>query len=217
MKKEFNQSHILIRHAKAHHNIYNGKGIFAGARVDSEISVHGKKEASTLANEIIKTGLPDVILVSFLKRSKQTGIIIREIIKNVTGSEINIIELDGLQEIDVGEFTGKTREEVAKLYPKEAKAFYSGDVTKWDFPQGENYASLKRRFLLMMNKVTKISKNKKKVLLIGHGMFNRLILHELFPNKKSLWKSAGYPHDRIIEFNYQKIKNRFLEEMIDSA
>lgn len=216
-----NQSNwLLARHGKSKHNLYKELGdekeaTFAGGRIDTDLTEKGKEETILLAKKIVKKDLPDLIIQSALKRSKQTAKILQKEIYKNTKTKIRITTSKYLHEVDVGDFTGKTKNEVLKEFPVEAKAFYEGEIESWSFPNGENYKSIVERYRNLVSEISK--KTTTKPLVIGHGIFNRVILHEKYPLNTKLWKETHYPHDRIIEINnhvVDKIKQK--EELISS-
>lgn len=205
-KKSTNINLIVIRHGKAAHNLGGEKAhTFAGSKVDTELSDIGSVEAEELAKNIFeKFHKVDLIISSGLKRSQQTAQIIKKELdkKNKTNIVCNIIE--DANEFDVGDFAGKNEEEVKKLFPKAASAFYDGRIKDWDFPNGENYIDLKKRVDNVYNKIKTVAKNGDNVLLVGHGGFNRVLFYTLIPDQEEYWKVRNYPHDRIVEIELGK-------------
>ncbi|OQA52869.1 MAG: putative phosphoserine phosphatase 2 [candidate division WS2 bacterium ADurb.Bin280] len=187
----------LIRHAKATHNRYDGKAIFAGGRVDSDLTSEGESEAREMGR-LLKDKDIKVIVHSPLKRSKHTAQIIKSEISDKT--DVEMVELKGIEEVDVGEFTDKTREEITKIYCKELEIFLQGDVEKWNFPGGESFSELKLRVARVIEALKKVARQGG-VLIVGHGMFNRVILSIIAPSEESLWKPTSYPHDKIVEIS----------------
>lgn len=196
MKKPFI---ILARHAKSKHNIYSDKTVFAGGETNSELSDEGKEEAKKLAHDIIKIGGCDIILCSALKRSRDTAEIIAREIESIADKSPTIKIIDSLHEISAGLFTGKTRSYALERYPRQATDFYEGNVKKWDFPQGENYAQVLKRAKDTFSIAQKYALSGQRILLIGHGMFNRVLLNFIYPEKKELWQPTAYPHDRLVK------------------
>lgn len=197
MKK--NNKILLARHAESEHNIYTKDAVFAGNETDSELSEEGKKGAEKLSREIIEIGGCDIILCSPLKRSRDTAEIIARKIDLTIGKTPIIKRAGNLREISAGLFTGKTRSYVLKHYPQQATDFYDGNIEKWDFPQGENYAQVLKRAKDVLSAAQKYALSGQRVLLVGHGMFNRVLLSFIYPDKKELWQPTAYPHDRLIK------------------
>jgi len=190
---------ILARHAESKHNIYTKDAVFAGGETDSKLSEEGEKRAEKLSREIIEIGGCDIILCSPLKRSRDTAEIIGREIESLTGKSPTIETVDELREISTGLFTGKTRSYVLKHYPRQAASFYDGNIKKWNFPKGENYQKVSERARYVLLEAQRYVESGKSVLLIGHGMFNRILLHLVYPDKKELWQPTTYPHARLIK------------------
>lgn len=188
----------LIRHAKATHNRYDGKAVFAGGRVDSDLTAEGESEAREMGC-FFKDKDIKVIVHSPLKRSKHTAQIIKSEISDK--ADIEMVELKGIEEVDVGEFTGKEWPELEKNYPKQLKSFSKGDVNNFDFPNGENYLQIKERVIKSLNIIDTMKKDYENIVVVGHGMFNRVMLSVIYPKKPELWEPIGYPHDKIITIN----------------
>ncbi|TSC93275.1 MAG: hypothetical protein Athens101428_719, partial [Candidatus Berkelbacteria bacterium Athens1014_28] len=133
----------LLRHGKAPHNKPDEIATFAGGRIDNPLSEEGETETELLAEKIVLETDFDLIVASHMTRSKQTGEIIAQKMKELKNKKVEVVEIDDLQEVDVGDFTGHTEIEAKEMNPQVAEAFYSGEVEKWDFPSGENHQMLK--------------------------------------------------------------------------
>ena len=190
----------LLRHGKSPHNKPDEIATFAGGRVDNPLSNEGRSETSVLAEKIAENNEIDLIITSHMKRSKETGGIIATFFKELKGKKIPVVEIDNLQEVDVGDFTNLTEKQARDKDPQAANAFYSGEIECWDFPRGENYQDLVGRVKSVINQIRTIAIGKKRVLVIGHGMFNRAFNHQLFNDRTDLWKPRSYPHDQIVIF-----------------
>ncbi|HOX41213.1 MAG TPA: histidine phosphatase family protein [bacterium] len=188
----------LLRHGKAPHNKPDKVATFAGKRVDSGLSDEGKYETAGLAEEINEHGGVNAIVCSTMKRSRQTAEIIANKTKELSGKEIPVIEITGLEEVDVGDFTGLTEKEAKELSIDSAEAFYQGRLTDLNFPNGEDYLALKERVSGVLDQLRSLSDTHGRIAVVGHGMFNRILLHELHQDRKELWQPRGYPHNRIV-------------------
>lgn len=189
---------IFIRHAKAGHNLYNGRDTFAGQRVDSKLTNAGKKEAEGLARKIYGQGILEIIFYSKMRRSRDTAEIIAKSASATGTKKPRLIRLDGLEEIDAGDFTNLTKEETEQKDRAAAEAFYNNDIVNWDFPGGENYLMLKERVKQVVEKINAYGKPGVTILVVGHGAFNRVIFHEIIHEKKELWQTLNYPHDLLV-------------------
>jgi len=184
---------IVIRHGQAKHNVGGEKKhIFAGRKVDNALTAEGVETVEKISQKLLDEGGADLIVSSSLKRSKETANIITKKIK------APILSFSELDEFDVGKFAGRTEEEVKKLYPAEANAFYTGDVLSWNFPGGENFSQLKSRLESGVAKIRKMVKPNSKVIICGHGGVNRVLFYLYANERENLWKNRNYPHDRIV-------------------
>jgi len=192
--------YLLCRHAKAKHNIRGEKAVFAGGLVDSELAEDGKKEIDNVVKDIVSDGGCNAIICSIMKRSQQTAEIIADELEKKLGIRPLIKVIKNLQEINVGNFTNRTIEYVNKNYPKAAKAFNNGDIINWDFPKGESYKDVTNRCYSVIHQLSKLAKSDQRVVIIGHGMFNRIFLNIIFPARRELWQPAVYPFNKIVAF-----------------
>jgi probable phosphoglycerate mutase len=183
---------IVIRHGQAKHNIGGEeKHVFAGRKVDNDLTAEGRITVQKLAQKISDKSEADLIVSSSLRRSKKTAEIIAQKIK------VPIISFSELDEFDVGKFAGRTEEEVRKLYPVEAHAFYSGDIEHWSFPGGENYHQLKLRLEKAIQKIKKLPPSHSRIIICGHGGLNRVLFYLCARAQEDLWKNRNYSHDCI--------------------
>jgi len=190
----------LLRHGKAPHNKPDEVATFGGGRIDNKLTNEGIADTEILAEKICTEADFDLIVCSRMRRSHQTAEIIAEKAKGIKHQEIPIVEIEDLQEVDVGDFTGHTEKESKNIDPKAAEAFYSGEVEKWNFPGGENQQNIQTRIEHVIAQIKELSAGKTRVLLVGHGMFNRAINHYLAKDQEDLWRQRAYPHDQIIVF-----------------
>ncbi len=186
---------VVVRHGKSKHNLGDeSKHIFAGNSIDDELAEEGVSNARQLAKKINELGGYDNIFCSNLKRSVETA----EIINKELQKNIELTKIFELREIDIGDFASHTEEEVKRFFPEAAKAFYDGDIEKWDFPNGENYSDVKLRIETGLEIIKDKSSDSNQVLFCGHGMLNRIVFY-LFNNRvKNLWQKRNYPHDKIV-------------------
>jgi probable phosphoglycerate mutase len=191
----------LLRHGKAPHNKPDEIATFGGGRIDNELTDEGVVETEVLAEKICRKTDFDLIICSRMKRSHQTAEIIAIKTKEIKNQEIPIVEIEDLQEVDVGDFTGHTEDEARNMNSKAAEAFYSGEVEKWDFPAGEDYQSIQTRIEHVISQIKELASGKTRVLIVGHGMFNRTLNQYLAIDQEELWRPRSYPHDQIIVFN----------------
>jgi len=179
---------IVTRHGEANHNL----GIQTFAAKNTGLAPEGVKTAKKLAQKI---GKADKIFCSPLKRSSETAQIISQILDN----HPPIFEIDEIQEVDVGKLVGGTADEAKERYPKAAEAFYHGHIAEWNFPGGENFEQVSARVDKAVEKIEELADPHDTVLIVGHGMLNRVMFYKYLPKRKDLWGPSIYPHDRVAE------------------
>lgn len=185
---------IIVRHGEASHNLGGQKlHTFAGGLVNTELTLKGEKTAKAIANKL-KDQAIDLIFTSRTKRAKKTA----EIICDELGSNVKILELSELNELNIGEFAGHTEEEAKFLFPESAKYFYDGEIEKWSFPKGEDFLKALTRVNSALEKIKNLGQDKT-VLIVAHGMINRIIFYILDRKNIDNWQVRKYPHDKIVQ------------------
>jgi phosphoserine phosphatase len=103
---------FLVRHGES---VWNKEQRIQG-RKDPGLSERGRRQAKALAGRLKKENI-EIVYTSGLKRCVQTA----KAIAKGTGSEARVFS--GLEEIILGDWQGKTVEEVKKIYPKVYEAW----------------------------------------------------------------------------------------------
>jgi probable phosphoglycerate mutase len=146
---------IFARHGET---ADNRRLVFQG-QAGKALNALGRAQAGRLA-ERMRHHPPDVIVASDLERAHETA--------KIVGAACGVTpELDpDLREVDVGQWTGRSHEEVQELYPDEWNAWSSGiDVRRGG---GETYGELSERIeRAVVRAATKYVG--KRVLLVSHG------------------------------------------------
>ena len=84
---------------------------------------------------------------------------------------------ESLMEISLGEFEGKTFEEIGEAHPDLAREM-SGDPVKFTYPGGESFIELGDRSFSAFWEIASCSEGKS-VLVVSHGGVNRTLLASL--------------------------------------
>lgn len=147
----------FIRHGQTDWNI---EGNIQGS-CDIELNAIGINQAEQLSKKIIEEKLSFAkIYSSNQKRALQTA----EIISQFTGKKL--IQVDGLQEINFGEWEGYSWGEVKEKYSLEyAEWFLNRRITKP--PKGESYQELVERVLRALCKI--IQECDSNIAIVTHG------------------------------------------------
>lgn len=194
---------FLGRHGEAEHNIAEVPYFVGGSKeYDLPLTEKGIESAKKMA-EVLKNEGIQVIIHSDLQRSRQTAEIIAESL-----SGVDLIELEGLRELDAGGFTGKTRDEIRNFsqdYQQRLDDFLSGDARKINFPDGENYETASKRIEQSIKEIiTKYSNQK--VAVIGHHNTNKILLSLLFPNEIDFIRQLNISHEGLVAMDLETDK-----------
>lgn len=195
---------FIARHGEAGHNIAEIP-YFVGGSLECDLSLvpEGIDSAKKIAEKLKAEGV-EILLCSDLKRSKQTA----EIIAQELGYPVEIVEFEGLREVQVGELTGKTPEQIRQEGSEEAKKalelFLSGDFRQFNFPGGENYESASKRARETLEQIIKQHGDKARIAIIGHGNINKVILSLMFPNEIDFIRQLNQAHLGVVELDMEQ-------------
>jgi broad specificity phosphatase PhoE len=131
---------LLVRHGQSE---WNAQGRWQG-QADPHLSDHGREEARLAASAL--RGFGGLIFSSPLLRARETA----EIISKEIADGAVLIEHD-LREIDVGEFSGLTNDEIEARLPDEWRTLRAGKLTV--FPGGEARADFRLRVLGALERI----------------------------------------------------------------
>jgi broad specificity phosphatase PhoE len=124
---------LLIRHAESQ---WNAAGRWQG-HGDPPLSARGRQQADALAGELAGQGI-DVLVSSDLARARETAAALARALGLVCVHDARF------RELDVGAWTGLSREEIERRDPERLARFDAGDP---DAPAGgaETRAQIRRR------------------------------------------------------------------------
>lgn len=144
-------------------------GQFLG-QLDLPLSEEGVMRVEKLL-AVFKEEAVDKIYASSLKRADRSAALFSDFYG------LDILYHDGLREIDLGEFEGKTFEEISEEYPDLAREMSQNPVD-FTYPGGESFHELgERAFRAFWEIVTKWEG--KNVMVFSHGGVNRTVLAAL--------------------------------------
>lgn len=167
----------------------NKSGVYYGS-TDCSLSQEGVHESKYIA-EALKDKDIEIIITSNLKRTMETSKIIKGVVCKEE-QQIEIIEREGLRELDFGDWEGLHYKEVEALFPKEWKAF----CEDWKNSAPSNGES----FMILYNRVTKELEEvlkeygTKNILIIAHQGVLRIILSKLICNSEDLYWNFTFNH-----------------------
>jgi probable phosphoglycerate mutase len=169
------------------------------------LSNDGIKQAYYLQK--VLSGMPiSAIFCSDLKRTINTAQI-------VAGKQnIAITTLKELREINLGEWDGKTFEEVRKFYPQEFKK-RGEDIINFRLPGGESFKDLQERVIRAFDHICENYKGN--LIIVGHAGVNRMILCSIMgmPSSKMFTISQDYGCLNIIAQGNFGFKIRLLNKI----
>jgi probable phosphoglycerate mutase len=173
---------LLIRHGVVSEE---AEERFLGA-ADAPMCAAGEAQIRELAARLRPRVTPDAIYCSDLSRSRRTA----ELLAN--GSAIPIRVRPALREIDMGDWQGLPRREVAERRPDEYAA-RGRDIANFRPPGGESFADLAARVLPCWRGVVADGETQV-VAIAGHAGVNRAILcHLLGAPLANLFRIAQRP------------------------
>jgi len=148
---------FLIRHGQTDWNL---KGKIQGS-CDIELNDTGVKQAEELGNKILEENYKfSKIYSSSQKRAIKTAEILSEI------TNVDYISIDGLEEMNLGEWEGLSWSEIKEKYPVEYEEwFIKRRYTKT--PNGESYQDMLERVLTSIHKI--IDENCNEVIIVTHS------------------------------------------------
>ena len=152
---------ILARHGETD---WNRENRFQG-HADPPLNELGRRQSAELADALADEGIARVY-TSPLRRARETA----EIVSARLGLELE--NLEALREIDVGEWSGLTRDEVAARFPDSFARWL--DRAPEGFEGGETYAGLADRVVPAVLGVADRHRGET-ILLVTHGGPSRVL------------------------------------------
>lgn len=141
-------------------------GQFVG-QLDHPLSPEGKRRMERLL-EVFKDERVDKVYTSTLARARQSAAIFADFYG------LEAVSRDDLKEIDLGEFEGKTFEEITEESPERAKEMSAAPV-QFTYPGGESFLTLGERAYRAFWKIVTRSEGER-VMVFSHAGVNRAIL-----------------------------------------
>ena len=155
---------ILVRHG---HVNWLAPERFRG-RAELPLSSLGRRQARAAADYIVATWKPDAVYTSPLGRCRETGAAI------AAPFGLEPRPIDGLADIDYGEWQGLTREQAKERWPDETELWFRvPDLAV--IPGGETLAALLSRATAALRDIIR-RHPEGTVVLVGHDSVNRVLL-----------------------------------------
>jgi len=155
---------ILARHG---HVDWLAPERFRG-RAELPLSDLGRRQAQAVARYIAATWKPDAVYTSPLGRCRETGAEI------AAPFRLELRPVDGLADIDYGEWQGLTRDEAQERWPDETELWFRTPHIA-AIPGGETLAGLLSRTSAALRDILWRHPDQT-VVLVGHDSVNRVLL-----------------------------------------
>jgi 2,3-bisphosphoglycerate-dependent phosphoglycerate mutase len=145
----------LARHGESDWNAANR---FQG-HSDRPLTALGRRQADALADEVAGLAVLTAIYTSPLRRAVDTAAVV--------GARIGLdpVPLEDLREVDVGAWTGLSRDEVAARFPDALDRWLAGGEG-WE--DGESYDAMASRVLAALGRIADAHPGEA-VLVVSHG------------------------------------------------
>jgi broad specificity phosphatase PhoE len=145
---------LLARHGESD---WNRDGRWQG-QADRPLTDRGLAQARSLADRLSEIEL-DAVYASDLRRARDTADIVAR------ARRLEVHTLPGLREVDVGSWSGLTREQVQRRFPDAYRRWTAGDEG-WD--EGETYEQMSAR---VVSAILELAANHAggRVLVVAHG------------------------------------------------
>jgi alpha-ribazole phosphatase len=172
----------LIRHGETK---LNKEFRFIG-RTDPALSAQGESQAQALAERLADEDI-SAIYASDLLRATQTASII------AGDSGVDVIETEGLREIDFGDWEGLSYNEIME-HDKETLDSWIENPTGVDIPGGESWRDFAARINAAFDDITQ-NENGDAIALVTHGGPIKLLMTRFHGGDphffKSFWPQPG--------------------------
>jgi len=162
---------FIMRHAESYNNT-QGKIMSATDLPLTDKGVQQAKAAKTYIESIISPKSFTNTFCSNLARARQTADIIID-------NSIEIIGLDSLKEMDLGDVEGLTWAERTEMYPH---IDIDNSLSNADFPKGEKYEHIKRRCRIFIEEHLSALEDDAYVLIVTHGITARVLTNLVLGN-----------------------------------
>ena len=174
-------------------------------QTDLPLSSRGIKQAHFLHRELSCMSIAQ-IFCSDLKRSVDTA----QIVAGKTNAAVTALR--ELREINLGEWEGKSFEEIRRFYPKEFKK-RGEDIVNYRTAGGESFSDVRERVMPAFNNICQ--KTKGNIVIVGHAGVNRVILCSLMsiPLSKMFVLSQDYGCLNIVVQRKSDYKIRLLNKV----
>lgn len=179
----------FVRHGETEHN----KNQCYYGSIDVDITEKGVLQAQKGAKKLKNINF-NKVYISELKRAGQTANIFME------GRQVELIRDKRINEINFGEFEGKSHEEIKEFYSDEWK-LWCDDWKGFTPPGGECYTQFYDRIKSFMDDILKLDEDN--VLIVTHGGVIRSVYCYLLGGNLDFFWSFGSKNGDITIIKYE--------------
>ena len=174
---------LLVRHAQS---VWNAAGLWQG-HADPPLSPEGRDQAAGAGSRLAGFAF-DAVFSSDLSRAVETA----EILTASLPSKPLMLIDPGLREYDVGEWSGRLREDIESLWPGDIKRFATGELPAP--PGGEDRGEFDTRVLAAAARVAGRAADAgwQSVLVVAHGGVVRSLARLCGAGEYRVGHLAGY-------------------------
>jgi len=155
---------VLVRHGQTD---WNQVERFRG-RADVPLNDLGLAQATATAERVAREWTPAAVYSSPLCRARRTAEAI------ASHFDLQVQTHPGLEDIDYGQWQGRTPEEARSSWPREADAWYSSPQSV-RIPSGETLEEVRARAMAAVREIVQ-SHEGESVVVVAHTVVNRAIL-----------------------------------------
>jgi alpha-ribazole phosphatase len=197
---------FLVRHGEV---VPEGQGRFLGF-IDLDLSPLGREQVTGLAETLREIRL-DRAYASDLNRAMDTARII------CSGRGIEPVPCPAFREMDMGDWDGKSWEEIKQTNPQINPRFFK-NLNTFHFPGGERWPHFRGRVLKGMKPLLQENPGQN-ILVAAHAGVNRIILAQALGLrfKNMFFMDQGYACLNIIEYYDQVSKVILMNGMYNST
>ena len=206
MKPEKDVRYIfLARHGATR---ANEEGICQGIRLDQSLSPNGEIQAEKLGSFLrsyclVKDiGPPLYFISSPLRRAQETKCIVQKAFHDTRYASISTIH-NGFQEIDHGEWDGRTWGEIQAHYP-DLYETWENDIGALQFPNGESVRQARHRIISLFKQLMTWRPRTSNILIVAHGGTNHIILSYVLKTNNLMGFRQDNAALNVIEYHPQQ-------------
>lgn len=154
----------LIRHGESEGNL---AATLQGCRLDTPLSIRGRKQAESLAARLLSEPI-DLVFASPMSRARETA----EIVASPHGVGISLDP--DLVEFDWGDWTGRTLDQEMERRVAELRARWRAGEIRDRAPGGESPVAAAERGARFLARL--LATGALAPLVVAHGRFNRVLM-----------------------------------------